>query len=418
MGASLAAAPGRDTAWLTPWLAQLPPPAGDLATVQQRGRRALAEQPLPSARQEDWRFTDLSLLAQLPLAPASAAAPQPLPPLPTAEPDVLRLHLDGCQDPLEGHTLPAGLEPLSAADIAQGLGHTLAATGCEHHWPVDLNHAIAGRVLALRVASRARVRLELVSAQPEALLPLRVLLVLEEKAQLELSQLLLAEQAGLTSLVLEAHLARSARLDYGLVALGSPQAALLGHLALEQEPESAVALTTVTAGWGLARLEPRLLQVDGQAESTLRGLQLVEGHQIADTHSHVQFGGPEGQLDQLHKAVAADQGRSVFNGAVRVPRAAQRTNAAQLSRNLLLSDRARIDTKPELEIVADDVKCAHGATVSSLQTEELFYLQSRGIDADQAAGLLKRAFCEEVLRQLPPPARACCPQERLQLESR
>lgn len=120
--------------------------------------------------------------------------------------------------------MPAGLQPLSAADLAQGLGHTLAATGCEHHWPVDLNHATAGRVLALRVASRARVRLELVSTQPEALLPLRVLLVLEEKAQLELSQQLLAEQAGLTSLVLEAHLARSARLDYGLVALGSPQA--------------------------------------------------------------------------------------------------------------------------------------------------------------------------------------------------
>lgn len=416
MGASLAAPAGRASAWLTPWLAQLPPPAGDLAAVQQRGRRALAEQPLPSAREEAWRFTDLSLLAQLPLQPASAAAP--LPPLPPAEPDVLRLHLDGCGDPLAGLDLPDGLQPLSAAEVAQGLGHTLAATGCEHHWPVELNHATAGRVLALRVASRARVRLELVSNQPAALLPLRVLLVLEEKAQLELSQVLIAQQAGLTSLVLEAHLARSARLEHGLVALGHPDAALLGQIALEQEPESAVALTSVSAGWGLARLEPRLLQVDGQAQSTLRGLQLVDGHQIADTHSHVQFGGPEGQLDQLHKAVAAGQGRSVFNGAVRVPRAAQRTNAAQLSRNLLLSDRARIDTKPELEIVADDVKCAHGATVSSLQTDELFYLQSRGIDADQAAGLLKRAFCEEVLRQLPTPARSSCPLERLLLEAR
>ena len=88
---------------------------------------------------------------------------------------------------------------------------------------------------------------------------------------------------------------------------------------------------------------------------------------------------------------AYDSVRSVFNGAVRVPREAQRTNAAQLSRSLLLSDRARIDTKPELEIVADDVKCAHGATVSSLQTDELFYLQSRGIGADQAAGLLQRS---------------------------
>jgi FeS assembly protein SufD len=310
------------------------------------------------------------------------------------------------------------LTPLSDAEVAQGLGHTLAATGCEHHWPVELNHATASRVLALRVASRARVRLELVSSQPAALLPLRVLLVLEEKAELELSQVLLAQQPGLTSLVLEAHLARSARLEHGLVALGCPEAALLGQIALEQEPESSVALTSVSAGWGLARLEPRLLQVDGQAQSTLRGLQLVDGHQIADTHSHVQFGGPEGQLDQLHKAVAAGQGRSVFNGAVRVPRAAQRTNAAQLSRNLLLSDRARIDTKPELEIVADDVTCAHGATVSSLQTDELFYLQSRGIDADQAAALLKRAFCEEVLRQLPATAQAWCPQEWLQLEAR
>jgi Fe-S cluster assembly scaffold protein SufB len=89
-----------------------------------------------------------------------------------------------------------------------------------------------------------------------------------------------------------------------------------------------------------------------------------------------------------------------------VSRAAQRTQAAQLSRNLLLSDRARIDTKPELEIVADDVKCAHGATVSRLQTEALFYLQSRGIAADQAAQLLQRAFCEEVLRELPAAAAA------------
>ena len=111
----------------------------------------------------------------------------------------------------------------------------------------------------------------------------------------------------------------------------------------------------------------------------------MDGRQIADTHSQVRFAGPDGTLDQLHKAVADGHGRSVFNGAVQVPRAAQRTDAAQLSRNLLLSDRARIDTKPELEIVADDVNCAHGATVSRLQQDELFYLQSRGIAADQAA---------------------------------
>jgi len=414
MTASLTApAPGLSS-WTRDWLAALPAPSGDLAAVQQRGRQALLDLPAPGSRQEDWRFTDLSLLATLPPAqPAAAAAALDLD---GPEPGVLRLHLDGSSDPLAGVALPEGLQVLSAAEIAQGLGHTLGATDCERHWPVELNHAAASRVLALRVSSRSRVQLELVSTAASGLLPLRLLLVLEEKAELELSQLLRAGAAGLTSLVLEAHLARSARFSHALVALGCPEAALLGHLAIEQEPESGFSLSAVTNGWGLARLEPRVEQVDGQASTTVRGLQLVSGRQTADTHSFVRFSGPDGQLDQLHKAVAAGQGRSVFNGAVRVPRAAQRTNAAQLSRSLLLSDRARIDTKPELEIVADDVKCAHGATVSSLQTDELFYLQSRGIGSDQAAGLLQRAFCEEVLRELPARARAWCPLEALQLE--
>ena len=417
MTASLSAPRSAQPAWLDRWLSALPGPSGDLAVVQQRGRAALAELPVPSSRQENWRFTDLALLQDLPLQPASTPAATALGALPAAEPGVLRLVLDGVADPLAGAVLPAGLQPLTPEEIAQGLGHTLAATGCEQHWPVEVNHAAASRVLALRVTSRSRVTLELVSAAGAGLLPLRLLLVLEEKAELVLSQRLTAESAGFTSLVIEAHLARSARLNHGLVALGHAQAALMAHMAIEQEPESALSLSCVSAGWGLARLEPRIAQVDGQASTTLRALQLVSGRQIADTHSSVQFAGPEGQLDQLHKAVAAGQGRSVFNGAVQVPRAAQRTNAAQLSRSLLLSDRARIDTKPELEIVADDVKCAHGATVSSLQTDELFYLQSRGIAADQAAGLLQRAFCEEVLRELPAAARSWCPMERLQPEA-
>jgi FeS assembly protein SufD len=402
--------------WLEPWLEGLPAAAGPLEAVQTRGRRALREQPLPSSRQEDWRFTDLSLLLQLPLAPAAADPATETADLPPPASGALRLVLDGRSDPLAGVSLPEGLQALNPVEIAQGLGHTLGATGCEQHWPVELNHAAAGTLLALRVASRHCVRLELVSAIGAGLLPLRLLLVLEEKAELELSQLLQAQAAGVCSLVLEAHLARSARLQHGLVALGHPQAALLGHLAIEQEPESSASLTAVSSGWGLSRLEPRVLQVDGQACTTLRGLQVVDGRRIADTHSHVRFNGPDGQLDQLHKAVASGQGRSVFNGAVRVPREAQRTNASQLSRSLLLSDRARIDTKPELEIVADDVKCAHGATVSSLQTDELFYLQSRGIAADQAAQLLQRAFCEEVLRELPEAARSWCPLEVLQGE--
>ena len=122
------------------------------------------------------------------------------------------------------------------------------------------------------------------------------------------------------------------------------------------------------------------MQVDGQAETVLKGLAVTGAEQQLATHTAVRFDGPE-ELDQLQKCRAGGQSHAIFNGAISVPRDAQRTNAAQLSRNLLLSDRARVDTKPELEIVADDVRCAHGATVSQLQDDELFYLQSRGIAA-------------------------------------
>jgi FeS assembly protein SufD len=234
----------------------------------------------------------------------------------------------------------------------------------------------------------------------------RVLVVLDVDASLELLLRTSTTGAAAISLVTEVVLAAGAQLKLGSLALGHPAASLLQHTAVLQAPGSGLTHVAASAGWALARQEPRILQSEGAATTCLRGLQICRDRQIADTHSWVRFDGPEGQLDQLHKAVADGQGRSVFNGAVQVSRAAQRTQAAQLSRNLLLSDRARIDTKPELEIVADDVKCAHGATVSRLQTEALFYLQSRGIAADQAAQLLQRAFCEEVLRELPAAAAA------------
>jgi len=218
---------------------------------------------------------------------------------------------------------------------------------------------------------------------------------------LELLQVHRAAAASLTTVLLEARLGSGARLSHGLIGQGAGAAVLLADLAIDQEPASHYAFTSAVAGWALSRLEPRVLQSSGAATTRLRSLQRVDAQQIADQHSQMRFEGPEGELDQLHKAIAAGAGRSVFNGAVAVPRVAQRTNAVQLSRSLLLSDRARIDTKPQLEIVADDVKCAHGATVSRLQSEELFYLRSRGIDAARAAGLLLRGFCGEVLRELP-----------------
>ena len=393
-----------------------PQPA--LAAARQRAARALADRPLPSRRQEAWRFTDI--------APLLAITPAQLPPattvsatLPSVMPGVVRLVLDGHGDPLAGVSLPAGIEAISPADLeallqetatdrgergANGASnHAAAGAGSEAPWSGLLAAATAGQILALRVRGVVEPTLELVSdaASAEGVLPLRLLLILEPQARLELLQVHCASAASLTTVLLEARLGAGARLSHGLIAQGGGAAVLLADLAVEQDPGSHYAFTSAVAGWALSRLEPRVLQSGGGATTRLRSLQRVDGRQIADQHSQVRFEGPEGELDQLHKVIADGAGRSVFNGAVAVPRAAQRTDAVQLSRSLLLSERARIDTKPQLEIVADDVKCAHGATVSRLQSEELFYLQSRGIAAANASRLLLRGFCGEVLRELP-----------------
>ena len=390
-----------------------PEPA--LAAARQQAARALAKRPLPSRREEAWRFTDIAPLQAITpalLAPGTTAPAS----LPAAAAGVVRLVLDGHGDPLAGVTLPVGIESIPAAQLGTLLQkpptdrgvegastHAAAWAGSEAPWCGLLAAATAGQILALRVKGVVEPTLELVSeaATAEGVLPLRVLLILEPDAQLELLQVHRAAAASLTTVLLEARLGAGSRLSHGLIGQGSGAAVLLAELAIDQEPGSHYVFNSAVAGWALSRLEPRVLQSSGAATSRLRSLQRVDGRQIADQHSQVRFEGPEGKLDQLHKVIADGAGRSVFNGAVAVPRAAQRTDAVQLSRSLLLSDRARIDTKPQLEIVADDVKCAHGATVSRLQQEELFYLRSRGIDAARAAGLLLRGFCGEVLRELP-----------------
>lgn len=158
--------------WSGRLLQELPPAAGALAEVQRRGRAALAALPLPRRQQEDWRFTDLGALTAL--APRWDAGATPVPvDLPPVAPGVTRLWLDGRGDPLAGVELPPGLRPLAPLELSQALGHTLAAVGAEHHWPVAFNHASAGDCLALRVSGREPVQLELVSAacNEQAVLP-------------------------------------------------------------------------------------------------------------------------------------------------------------------------------------------------------------------------------------------------------
>ena len=172
-------------------------------------------------------------------------------------------------------------------------------------------------------------------------------------------------------------------------------------VAVEQSKNSKYSLHSIHHGWDYARFEPRIIQTEGEASTIIKGLQVTKSKEQIATHSLIRFEGPNGKLNQLQKAVASEYSHCIFNGSIEVPQKAQKTEAAQLSRNLLLSKRARIDTKPELEIVADDVRCTHGATVSQLQDEELFYLLSRGIDNEHANSLLLKGYYDEVISHFP-----------------
>ena len=175
----------------------------------------------------------------------------------------------------------------------------------------------------------------------------------------------------------------------------------IGKSAIEQSRNSRYTCHAINLGGKISRHNLEVFQRGEATETTLNGLSVAFGEQLADTHSLIDFNHPHGTSRQLHKCIIGNKARAVFNGKVFVRKAAQLTDAGQLSRNLLLSPRARVDTKPQLEIVADNVKCSHGATVSQLEDDELFYLQSRGLDLERSRYLLIDAFAAEILNQLP-----------------
>ena len=353
---------------------------------------------LPHSRMEDWRFTDLQPLLRLDPASLAPRAGVVASALPQPEPGVVQLVLS--EDGLAlvpgpaSAPWPAPGVALLAEPLPLPLGEDLVSR---------LQRLVSGPALAFRLAPGEQLRLELLlhSSQPAALLAPRLNFEIGEGASLEFSLQLRAEAASLCLPLLELQLGPGASCLECQSLVGDATAVLLSHADVRQQPGSEYSRSAVVKGWALARQEPQVLQCQGAAQTKLRDLALLAGDGIADLHSLVRFEGPDGQLDQLQKALVEDRARSVFNGSVQVPRSAQRTDAVQLSRHLLLSDRARVDTKPQLEIVADDVRCSHGATVSSLADEELFYLQSRGLQRSAAMELLKRGFCNQILLESP-----------------
>jgi len=210
-----------------------------------------------------------------------------------------------------------------------------------------------------------------------------------------------ADKVYFTNAVTEIWIADNAAVNHTRVEREAAEAFHIGKTAVNQARYSRYTCNAFTLGAKLSRHNLEILQTGEQTETTLNGLAMISGKQVADTHSAIALNYPYGKSEQLHKCIVGDRAHAIFNGKVFVPKPAQLTDAAQLNRNLLLSSKARVDTKPQLEITADNVKCAHGATVSQLEDDEIFYLQSRGIDENAARNLLINAFAAEIINKVP-----------------
>jgi Fe-S cluster assembly protein SufD len=221
--------------------------------------------------------------------------------------------------------------------------------------------------------------------------------------------------SGSQATILETYIGAGSRyLTNAVTEIFAEDGAVIDHYKLQLEDTSAYHVATVQAqlgrdvnftthslsfGGSLVRNDINAVLSEG-AYATLNGLYLATGEQHVDHHTAIDHAQPHGSSRELYKGILAGRSKAVFNGKVIVRKQAQKTDSVQTNRNLVLSEDATINTKPELEIYADDVRCTHGATIGQLDPDAIFYLQTRGIDRPQARHLLTLAFAREMIDQV------------------
>jgi Fe-S cluster assembly protein SufD len=237
---------------------------------------------------------------------------------------------------------------------------------------------------------------------PPAAFP-RVLVVAEENSSATIVESYASPEDDavyLTNAIVDVSLADGARLEHYKIQRESMGAFHVATTRAELGPNSSYHTTTINFGAALSRHDIRVQMDHEGAECSVDGLYMVDGSQHTDTHSVIDHRQPHCTSHQLYKGILDGKSRAVFNGKVFVRHGAQQTDARQTNKNLLLSTDARVDTKPQLEIFADDVKCTHGAAVGQIDEEEKFYLESRGINPALARNMLTYGFAEEVIEKI------------------
>ena len=398
---------------------------GQLPGSADRRREALAAflaKGFPTRRDEAWRYTDLK--------PIAASGFELAPPGPSeASRSRVRALLAEVAAGAEDGTPPARAvfvdgrldDTLSQLDPVPGLAVVNLAADWERfdapdrrnrlegHPLAQLNRAFARDGVAIRVSAgteiHAPLELFLAGSGETNLAPQpRIAIELERGAALTVVVHCLdaGGSANWLNLVIDVVQAEGSRLTLHRLQEHGPESFHTSLLAADLAKDASLEVGYVDLGARLARNDIDVKLNERGANATVFGVFLASPGQHIDDHIRIEHAAPHTTSDTAFRGIADTNGHGVFNGKVLVQRDAQGIDARQTSDNLLLADRAEIDTKPELEIYADDVKCSHGATVGELDSEQLFYLRSRGIDEAAARGLLTFAFANSLLRRLGP----------------
>ena len=230
----------------------------------------------------------------------------------------------------------------------------------------------------------------------------RNLIVVEENSHVQIIERhqSLTSNPVLTNSATEIFAKKRAIIDYYKIQNDTDNASLIDNTFIKQKQESLVSVHTFSFGGKLTRNNLNFYQEGQRIDSTLKGVTIIGNKQHVDHNTLVHHIEPNCESHQDYKGIFADSATGVFNGKVVVEKEAQKTNAFQANNNILISDKATINTKPQLEIFADDVKCSHGCTVGQLDESALFYMRSRGIPEKEAKALLMYAFSNNVLNSV------------------
>ena len=370
---------------------------------------------VPTTHDEEWRFTDISALAKQTFQPVRAAARMQAADIERfciEEAPTRLVFVDGVHAP--ELSAKAGDDGIVIANLAEAAAH---AAAIEKHLGrhakfndsvfAALNTAFlhdgALIILPRNAQVAAPLHLLFIATQKDAASYPRCLVIAESGSEATIIEdfVSLQDDAYFTNAVTEIALADGARVTHVRVQREGGKAFHIGNCAVALGAASHYRSIGVALGARISRLDVNVLQAAEGAECAIDGLALIGASQLADTHTMIDHAKPHGVSRQLHKCIVDGSAHAVFNGKILVRAGAQRTDSSQSNRNLLLSDKALIDTKPQLEIFADDVKCAHGATVGQLEAEEVFYLKSRGLSDTAAKSLLTYAFGAEIIERIP-----------------